>query len=214
MDVGAKEQQFASDNNGKQLADPLGQYLGECVSLWKDFYVNECGVNYYDLFVPGNGGAKNIWTNTTDAMLQWFDKVTDNPQIGDTVVYTGGIYGDVALYNGNNTVFGQLGTPVFKPAAVRPMGSPAGYLRLKGEYVGYYDSIPSNDDLTKFFEGRLGRKPTDAELANKQPWGFWYDASSQELHARSSAQNAQITSLQKQLAGQGTQLAPGKYIVQ
>lgn len=127
---------FVANNKGEQLADPSGGYKGECVSLWKQFELQVNGIDPADLYVP-SGAAKNIWYETTPSMFKHFNKDSGGPQIGDTVVYDGNL-GDVAIYIGNNQVFGQLGTPVFQPAAIRPIGSPLGFLRL----IGQGDDMP------------------------------------------------------------------------
>lgn len=124
---------FIANNRRKVLSDPSGNYPNECVSLWKQYQLQVNGIDPIDLYVPDDR-AKNIWFKTTPAMLKHFDKV-NTPAIGDTAVYDGN-YGDVAIYIGNGKVFGQLGTPVFKPADIRPLGKPLGYLRLRGSPQG------------------------------------------------------------------------------
>lgn len=163
---------------GMQVADPAGQFLGECVSFWKKFYVEEQGIPYADLYVP-DGRAKNIWLKFDDPSTkidQYFDKV-GSPEVGDTVVYDGN-YGDVALYIGNGQVVGQYGTPVFKPVAVRPLnqpGNPLGFLRLKGVSPGgnimpedkVYEELNARDKRMDADEANVSRLYETVDQTNK-----------------------------------------------
>lgn len=205
---------FVHINNGKQLADPNGNYLGECVSLWKQYELQVNGIDPADLYVPDDG-AKNIWYKTTPAMLKHFDKVTGSPQIGDTVIYDGN-YGDVAIYIGNGNVFGQLGTPVFKPAAIRPVGNPLGYLRLKGASQGETMANLSRGELLKCGQVFWGKKLTDAQIANYSKrealdmfHGFLNDPQTEEYIQAITALNSKLS------AGSppATVLKPGTYKV-
>lgn len=173
--------QYVTVNDGKVVKEPMGvtSLDGECVSLWKDEEMKVHSIPYIDLFVP-DGRAKNIWKLTTPAMLKHYSKipVTQSPQVGDTVVYDG-VYGDVALYIGNGQVFGQLGTPVFKPAAKRPIGNPIGYLRLKG------DDVITKDDINplRVVMGEIeGFKAPDIYQGknDKQIMDFWVGKTWQE----------------------------------
>lgn len=130
--------EWAKQRIGQQIADPKGLYLGECVSFFKACCVDVLGMPYEDLFAPG-GGAKNLWLQFTPALAKHFDKVSD-PLPGDWAIYDGS-YGDVALFMGGGQVIGQLGTPVFKPVAIRAVGSPLGYLRVKGANMAAQDTI-------------------------------------------------------------------------
>ncbi len=125
-------QPFISRYANQQITDNSGNFKGECLSLIKRYAQEIQGVPNADTVLHAvNGGAKDLWLSPSDLQNQYYDRV-DSPQEGDFAVYTNGTYGDVAVYIGNGEVFGQLGTPVFQPAAVRAVGTPAGYLRLKG----------------------------------------------------------------------------------
>lgn len=131
---------------GKSIPDPRGQFLGECVSWFKDYFVYS-GIPYDDLYVV-DGKAKNLYLSPTPTMLQHFDRYPNNPQVGDAVIYDGN-FGDVALYCGNNEVVGQMdlnpsGTPNLVPMSVRPIGNYLGLLRRKGTKMDY----PNEGDLT------------------------------------------------------------------
>lgn len=64
---------------------------------------------------------------------------------------------------------------------------------LKGGYMGFdYNSIPTSADKTTYFEGMLGRAPTEAELANPQPWGEINGVVANELKAKASALTQQV----------------------
>ena len=123
---------WANQYLGQQIADNSGNYRGECVSFIKRYAQEAQNVPNADsvLYVPEDK-AKNMWLKFTPAMAKYYDKV-NVPKVGDIAVYNGGQYGDVAVYIGGGKVVGQLGTPVFRPVAIRPVGSPIGYLRRKG----------------------------------------------------------------------------------
>jgi len=123
---------WANQYLGQQIADNSGNYRGECVSFIKRYAQEAQDVPNADsvLYVPEDK-AKNMWLKFTPAMAKYYDKV-NVPKVGDIAVYNGTKYGDVAVYIGSGRVAGQLGTPVFKPVAIRPVGSPIGYLRRKG----------------------------------------------------------------------------------
>lgn len=124
---------FVNRYANQQLTDNSGNYKGECLSLVKRYAQEVQNVpNADSVLYAINGAAKDLWLSPQPAQNQYYDKV-NSPQAGDIAVYTNGTYGDVAVYLGNGQVFGQLGTPVFQPAAVRSVGTPTGYLRLKGQ---------------------------------------------------------------------------------
>jgi len=133
MDANAWANQYL----GQKIADNSGNYKGECVSFIKRYVQEVQAVPNADLalYVPDDK-AKNYWLKFNEAGLpkgdlkKYYDKV-NVPKVGDIAVYNGGKYGDVAVYIGGGQVAGQLGTPVFKPVAIRPVGSPIGYLRRK-----------------------------------------------------------------------------------
>lgn len=123
---------FVSRYANQQLTDNSGGYKGECLSLVKRYAQEVQGVENADIVLHAvNGAAKDLWLSPADLQNQYYDRVA-TPEPGDFAVYTNGKYGDVAVYIGIGEVFGQLGTPVFKPATVRPVGNPAGYLRYNG----------------------------------------------------------------------------------
>lgn len=142
---------YVSKYQGQQLTDNAGNYKGECLSLIKWVEQHDLGLDNADTILHAvNGAAKDLWLSPQPIQEQYFDKIptSEPPQVNDIVVYTNGTYGDVAFYVGQGQVFGQLGTPVFKPAAVRGVGTPGGYLRRKGE-----DMQPANEgDLENIFE--------------------------------------------------------------
>lgn len=127
--------QFVDQYQGQQLVDNQGRFKGECVSLVKRYAQEVQGISNADavLYVVDDL-AKNMYLNPTTTELQYYATLppTTEPQVGDIAVYDGR-EGDVAVYIGNNQVFGQLGNPVYKLAAVRPLGNPIGYVRLKGD---------------------------------------------------------------------------------
>ena len=186
---------FISFYTGKQLTDNHGNFLGECLSLCKRFAQEQLGIPNADavLYAPADA-AKNVYLQPTDAILEYFDLFSSDPQEGDIIVYTTGTYGDVAIYIGNGTVFGQLGYPVYAKAAPRSIGNFGGILRYKGEeYMGFnYNSIPSDDEKTKYFQQHLGRDPSAAELANKQSWGEVNGVVADELVTKVSALQDQV----------------------
>lgn len=163
----------------------------------------------------GYGNAKDLFAAANPA---YFDKILYTvgfvPQEGDVFVKDGtpanpeGHTG--AVINANANTMHVIQQDGYNPAGVAYEGDIAlqnnhiiGFLRPKiGEPVGTfnYNAIPSDADLKAFFNGRLGRDPDAAEYANQQPWGFWYDATSQELFVRSSAQNVTIHELQQEVA--------------
>lgn len=152
---------YVAKYQGKQLTDNAGGYKGECVSAAKWIQQHDLGLPNSDAILHCvNGAAKDLWLSPQPLMLQYFDKVTSNPQVDDLVVYTSGTYGDVARYVGNGKVFGQLGTPVFQPMAVRNIGSPAGYLRRKGAKK---EMITING-LNILYRFRKGKKPPQSAI--------------------------------------------------
>lgn len=148
---------FINKYNGKQVNDPFNGYLGECVSLWKRYAQEVQGVDPADLYVP-DGRAKNIWYQFTPAMGKYYDKVS-SPQRGDAAIYDG-VYGDVAIVIDQSQVFGQLGTPVFKPAATRSIGSPIGFIRQKGNKVTHQQNI----DLARTLRLLAGESVAETNL--------------------------------------------------
>lgn len=213
---------------GKSIPDPIGQYVGECVSWFKDYFVYR-GVPYADLFVPG-GAAKNLWLETTPALLKWFDKV-DSPQIGDAAVYDGN-FGDVALVCDGGVV-GQMnlnpsGSPNLVPMATRSLGSPMGYLRLKGENMGEIidtnaSRIISNGILARngirgraySLDGSAGDPWIGAELTlqfltdifNSPEAQQWRDSEDPDSVKGINAQLDSIPALKQQIADLQAQLA-------
>lgn len=144
---------YVAKYRGQQLTDNAGNFRGECLSLVKWVSQHDLGLaNADNILHAVNGAAKDLWYYPQPIQQQYYDKVSE-PQVNDIAVYTNGTYGDVCFYIGNGQVFGQLGTPVFQPAAVRAVGSPAGYLRRK-------DSMPTLADATDvkaMYQSVLGR---------------------------------------------------------
>lgn len=133
--------QFVNKYYGQQLTNNNGNYLGECVSLAARYAQEVQGVPNADgvLYCPVTGGARDLYEQfPSNGRPNYYDQIPygQSPKVGDLVVWGAnmGRYGDVAVYNGSGQVFGQLGTPVFIPAAARQMTppQPLGYLRRKG----------------------------------------------------------------------------------
>lgn len=133
--------EFIAKWSGKAAPNNSGGFLNECVSLASQFSQNVLNVPNSDgvLYCQTTGGARDLYESPTALELQHYDKIPPgSPQINDLVVWGSsmGQYGDVAIYIGNNEVFGQQGTPVFLPANIRTKNSgELGYLRLKGEIM-------------------------------------------------------------------------------
>jgi hypothetical protein len=183
---------FVSRYAGQQIKDNSGQFPGECLSLVKRYAQEVQGVpNADSVLFAINGAAKDLWQRPTDLTLQYYDKVS-SPQAGDIAVYTNGTYGDVAVYLGNGQVFGQLGTPVFQPAAVRNVGSPTGYLRLKGSDVS---------DTIETLQSAINSLTNTVEVLQSALNSSRHD---DEVHLSAlNAARAQVSDLQAQLAAAG-----------
>lgn len=161
--------QFVVQNTGKQLADHSGNFLGECVSLAKQYAQSVQGVPNADVVLQVPKGARQLYEefNWNGKMSQYYEKIPNGQprQRGDLVVWGSnlGSYGDVAIaLDSGNTVFGQLGTPVFKPANVRiESRPPLGYLRRKGEM----ETI-TKETLIRCYGAFFGIYPSDADFKN------------------------------------------------
>lgn len=181
---------FINKYAGQEVTDPWSGYRGECVSLWKRYAQEVQGIDPNDLFVP-DGRAKNIWYQFTTNMSKHYVKVS-SPQRGDAAIYDGP-YGDVAIVVSPTQAFGQLGTPVFEPAATRSIGNPIGFIRQKGEDVmddkdilGIYEVAGRNyKTITQAdYDYYRGKKPEQLtnDLKKSQEWkdfsykGSHYDA--------------------------------------
>lgn len=132
--------QFVKKYGGTQLTDNAGNYKGECLSLAKRYGQEVQGVINADAVLnSGVNAARGLYENFDHNGLQskYYDKipVTQPRKKGDLVVWGDnlGKYGDVAIALDSGTkIFGQLGTPVFKPANIRnELRKPLGYLRRK-----------------------------------------------------------------------------------
>lgn len=127
---------------GKSVPNNHNQFKGECVSLAARWAQEGQNVPNGDqtLYCAYTDGARDLYESYGKPGMyiqNYYDKVP-SPIDGDLVVWGAnmGQYGDVAIYSGAGQVFGQLGTPVFQPAAARQMTpTPLGYLRRKGTNV-------------------------------------------------------------------------------
>ena len=196
MDANAWANQYL----GQQIGDNSRKWVGECVSFIKRYAQEAQDVPNADsvLYVPEDK-AKNMWLKFTPAMAVYYDKVPV-PKVGDIAVYNGGKYGDVAVYIGTGRVVGQLGTPVFKPVAIRPVGSPIGYLRRKG------DDMLTQGAKDKYLKMGFRREPTAAELqdpklddGNFLADHVWNNGGEQNYLHGNDALNAQVADLTKKL---------------
>lgn len=104
---------------GRQVADPRGNYKGECVSL-----IKIAGQDIFGFSFPptGTGTAKGYWTVFPSPLSKYFTKVpyrsSYNPPKGSIVVYNStpsNKAGHIAwIVSGQRTIFDQnspLGTP-------------------------------------------------------------------------------------------------------
>lgn len=155
--------QFENQWYGKQAANNHGNFPGECVSLGSQWTQNGLGVPNADavLYCSHTGGARDLYEQFDGQLPTYFDRLPygNAPQDGDLVVWGGnmGIYGDVAIYIGSGQVFGQLGTPVFQPAAPRQLTpQPLGYLRLKGGYMSASSIDASDTDILRICSTEIG----------------------------------------------------------
>lgn len=163
---------FRATYTGKEVSNNGGGFVGECVSLASRFAQQVQGVPGADsvLYCQVTGGARDLYENPTAKLLQYYTKVPYGQprQLYDLVVWgiNKGKYGDVAIaWDTGNTVFGQLGTPVFIPAQIRvDTTAPLGYLRLKG---GDMPLTPTQID--KFFKmaGQNSKSSDYTYYANK-----------------------------------------------
>lgn len=132
---------FVDTYTGKRATNNHGNFPGECVSLAARYAQEVQSVPNADavLYCQTTGGARDLYENPTALTLRYYNKIPFGQprQRGDLVVWGGnlGKYGDVAIaLDSSNTIFGQLGTPVFIPANTRQeIRQPLGYLRLKGD---------------------------------------------------------------------------------
>lgn len=113
---------FITKYNGKHVGD------GQCGTLVRQYWIE---VDHTD--PPSYPNSKDYWFNPVPG----YDKITANPQIGDTAIYNGhGAYfeGHSAIYAGNGEVFEQNADPDGSPAHLFTRSSTylLGYLRKKG----------------------------------------------------------------------------------
>lgn len=164
---------------GQQVTDNSGNYWGECVSYVKRYAQEVLSIPNADsvLYVVDDL-AKNMYLKPNPPSLQYFDLIPSNPQRGDIVVYgnpNDNSYGDVAVALGGGNVIGQLGFPVYHPVAIRAIGSPLGFLRLKGDnetmldaphqatlYVAYLGRLPTPDEVNR----DVGKITTETMINN------------------------------------------------
>lgn len=151
---------FVNTYGGHQLAMNDGKsYVGECVSLVKRFAQEVQKVPNADTVLQVPSGARQLYEgfDWNGKMSQYYDKIPYGQprQKGDLVVWGSnlGQYGDVAIaLDSGNTVFGQLGTPVFIPANIRVEArQPLGYLRFKGETMDTFNKGDATNIAQNFF---------------------------------------------------------------
>lgn len=142
---------FYKKYNGKTIGFPSGKYVGECLSLVKQYILEVHNIN-----PPASGcnGARCYWSKFPSPLDQVFEKIpnTDDftPRKGDIMVWdekAGKGYGHIAICTGKNT-----GTQYFESLDQNWNGRHAhlvnhtyqnvyGVLRPKG------DSMPSDDEM-------------------------------------------------------------------
>lgn len=169
---------FVSQNAGEQIADHSGNFLGECVSLVKQYADQVQGIPDADTVLQAPNGARDLYErfNWNGKMSQYYDKIpASQPRWrGDIVVWGDnmGSYGDTAVaLNDGNLVFGQLGTPVFQPAKVRnETKPPLGYLRLKENKEE--EVIKNEDEADLLYRSIVHEAPSKDWLKSAvgQPW--------------------------------------------
>lgn len=193
----------------QEVPNNSGGFVGECVSLVARYAQEVQGIPNADgvLYCTKTGGARDLYEQYDGLLPKYYDRIpAGTPQIGDLVVWGAnrGFYGHVAIYIGNGQVFQQLGTPVFQPAAVAPIGdtSPLGYLRLKG------GSMPSTEEV-------LASALNAERNTNTILQSALNDArKTSDVYASAlNAERQKTADLTAQLAKDGTVLAPGNYIV-
>lgn len=195
--------QFEAEYYGKHVPNNHGGFVGECVSLAARWAQEGQGVADGDraLYCAYTGGARDLYESYGKSGMhiqEFYDKVS-NPQEGDLAVWGAnmGNYGDAAIYIGSGQVFGQLGTPVFIPAAARQLTpSPLGYLRRRGTMIittedvvalslGTQGTQPQNADQTKWI-GKSDQASLDGMITQYSALG----------QARQAALEQQIADLQ------------------
>lgn len=176
--------QFIAKYTGQSITNNGGTFKGECVSLCARYAQEVQGVPNADsvLYCSNTGGARDLYEQFDGRLPQYYDRIPFGQprQKGDLVVWGDnlGNYGDVAVaLDSGNTVFGQLGTPVFAPARVRvETRQPLGYLRLKGEG----EVMPNEGDVQNAYHKFQGRDatPEEVQVYITKPWsapdGLYY----------------------------------------
>ena len=216
---------FITAWTGREAPNNHGLFKGECVSLAAQFCQNVLVIPNADgvLYCSKTGGARDLYEQFDGQLPTYFDRVpaSQSPLVGDLVVWGAsmGQYGDVAIYAGNNQVFGQLGTPVFQPARLRTMNPGyLGFLRKKG--------VPMDDNLaadigTTLYWSVYHRDPESRQAA--MVMGHKLDGIDQPALTRLDAMlkgemkspewQADDQKLKAPAPAQPTALKPGTYIV-
>lgn len=161
--------QFVQTYYGQPLTNNHGQFLGECVSLAARYAQEVQGIANGDgaMYCNNTGGARDLWEQYGNNNATQFYDQASSPQYGDIVVWGSnmGQYGDVAVYIGSGQVFGQLGTPVFIPAAARQLTpTPLGYLRRKGGNMPSSQTPADEVTVRLEYNNALFRDATPAEV--------------------------------------------------
>ena len=210
---------FVDTYTGKRATNNHGNFPGECVSLASRYAQEVQSVPNADavLYCQTTGGARDLYENPTALTLRYYNKIPFGQprQRGDLVVWGGnlGKYGDVAIaLDSSNTIFGQLGTPVFIPANTRQeIRQPLGYLRLKGD-----DMVQDQDVRNlwpKMFAGAPAKDADIKKWSGKSFKDFFYGVAGGPEFA---AQQADFISWKKvgiTLSKNAVELKSGNYFV-
>ena len=102
--MGISLNQFVTNNEGLELANPDGSYPGQCVSLVQQ-YLLQC----LDIPFERRGNAKD-WVNLPANIAV---EVTDGPKAGDLIIWPtrGGGYGHIAIAISETEIFEQNAWP-------------------------------------------------------------------------------------------------------
>lgn len=166
------------------------EYRGQCVQSVMIKIKDVDGIE-----PPVYPDAKDYWFNGIPGY-----SIVANPQPGDIAVYNGHDFfpeGHIAVVSDSNgQVFEQNADPDGSPMHFynRATTYLLGYLRYNGGNMAFdYNSIPSDADKTTYYQAKLGRIPTLAELADKQPWGYVNGTVANELYINNSALQQQVS---------------------
>lgn len=164
--------EFVNKYTGQHLTNNGGGFAGECVSLAARYAQEVQKVPNADsvLYCSNTGGARDLYEQFDGQLPTYYERIPYGQprERGDLVVWgeNMGEYGDVAVaLDSFNTVFGQLGTPVFSPAGTRiEVRRPLGYLRLKKEDI----EVLNWQDIQAYWQAYFGRGATKEEAS------YWF----------------------------------------